>query len=259
MAQNILTVDSTSGVIVSTPDGSVASVGATAPVVSSGGVNPVISMAAATDAVPGYLTSADHATFTAKVSFPGFSSTATDIKINGTQSAGALTVGAKADHTHPTDTTRATDTAVVHNTGNENIAGIKTHTDTTDSTSLSTGSTIFNGGILVKKTMTTPKVFGGQSLISINSSTPTNIALGIGFIVVIRDNGNGGAAVVLYENAQVPVIISQIGGGGTVFTTSAPTATQVQLASIGGGGGITALGGSSRNPASMNCLVLSAQ
>lgn len=38
---------------------------------------------------------------------PQGSSTATDIKINGTQSAGSSTQFAKADHVHPTDTSRA--------------------------------------------------------------------------------------------------------------------------------------------------------
>lgn len=38
---------------------------------------------------------------------PTGSSTATDIKMNGTQSAGSATTYAKADHVHPTDTSRA--------------------------------------------------------------------------------------------------------------------------------------------------------
>lgn len=46
--------------------GTVTSVTGTAPVVSSGGATPAISMAAATSSVPGYLTSADWTTFNSK-------------------------------------------------------------------------------------------------------------------------------------------------------------------------------------------------
>ena len=50
--------------------GTVTSVTGTAPVVSSGGVTPDISMAASTDSVSGYLTATDHATFNTKVDGP---------------------------------------------------------------------------------------------------------------------------------------------------------------------------------------------
>jgi len=46
------------------------------------------------------------ATGTSFNSITGMSTTATDIKINGTQSAGSLNTVAKADHVHPTDTSR---------------------------------------------------------------------------------------------------------------------------------------------------------
>lgn len=49
----------------------------------------------------GYLSTED------KPTIPTGSSTATDIKMNGTQSAGSLTTFAKADHVHPVDTSRA--------------------------------------------------------------------------------------------------------------------------------------------------------
>jgi hypothetical protein len=45
--------------------GTITAVTGTAPVVSSGGTAPAISMAAATDSVPGYMTSADHTALTA--------------------------------------------------------------------------------------------------------------------------------------------------------------------------------------------------
>ena len=62
---NYVTLPSASG-------GTVLSVTATAPVASTAGTNPVISMAAATDSVPGYLTAADHTTFNGKQAALGF-------------------------------------------------------------------------------------------------------------------------------------------------------------------------------------------
>lgn len=47
------------------------------------------------------------ATGTSFNSITGMSSTATDIKVNGTQDAGALNTVARADHIHPIDTSRA--------------------------------------------------------------------------------------------------------------------------------------------------------
>jgi hypothetical protein len=81
----------------------------------------------------------------------------------------------------------------------------------------------------------------------ISSSTGTAISSMSSGIITIRDQSNGGGCLVFYENAQTPIIISQV--GATVFTTSSPSASQIQLTSSGGGGGITALGGSSRNNA----------
>jgi hypothetical protein len=48
--------------------------------------------------------------------------------INGTAGAGNSAIPARDNHIHPTDTTRAQDTLVVHLAGNESITGIKTFT-----------------------------------------------------------------------------------------------------------------------------------
>lgn len=48
---------------------------------------------------------------------------------------------------------RALDSAVVHNTGNENVAGVKTFTDTTESTTKDTGAVIIEGGLGVEKNL----------------------------------------------------------------------------------------------------------
>lgn len=46
--------------------------------------------------------------------------------MDGVGAAGIATTYAHGDHVHPSDTTRAVDTAVIHKTGAEEITGIKT-------------------------------------------------------------------------------------------------------------------------------------
>ena len=53
------------------------------------------------------LFSGSYTDLTNKPTIPEGSSTATDIQMDGTQSAGSSTKYAKADHVHPTDTSRA--------------------------------------------------------------------------------------------------------------------------------------------------------
>lgn len=74
-------------------------------------------------------------------------------------------------------------------------------------------------------------VIGGNGLLVrtqyVLSSTATDIALGAGLLLLLRDNVAGSTALVLYENAQTPIIIAQT---GAKFVTAAPTGTQIQLA-----------------------------
>jgi len=72
--------------------GTVTGVTATAPVVSSGGTAPIISMAAATTSVAGYLTAADWTTFNGKQAALG---TASNLQVNsiGVGTAAAATAG----------------------------------------------------------------------------------------------------------------------------------------------------------------------
>lgn len=123
----------------------VTAVTGTAPVVSSGGATPAISMAAATTTVPGYLTAADWTTFNAKAptaspTFTGTPAAPTPVTtdssttiattafvknqgyatvasvpvassttpiMDGTAAIGTGTTWARADHVHPSDTTKA--------------------------------------------------------------------------------------------------------------------------------------------------------
>ena len=115
--------------------GAVTSITGTAPVTVTGTSTPVISMAAATTSVNGYLTSTDWTTFNNKapINSPTFTgipagptaavntnstqlattqfvlgqaSSSTPV-MDGTATAGALTTYARGDHVHPTDTSRA--------------------------------------------------------------------------------------------------------------------------------------------------------
>lgn len=52
--------------------------------------------------------------------------TTTTPKMDGTAAVGSETKWAKGDHVHPTDTSRAADDAVIHNSGNESFSGEKT-------------------------------------------------------------------------------------------------------------------------------------
>jgi hypothetical protein len=96
-----------------------------------------------------------------------------------------------------------------------------------------------------------------SGFIAINASTATTVATGISFLAVVRCRGSGGSAVVLYENAQTPVIIAQTGAVG--FTTGAPSANQIQLANAAGNFAMTALSGSSVGNNNLNVTVIANQ
>lgn len=89
MAQKVLTIGS-GGLLTEITDASVSSVTGTAPVVSSGGSTPVISMAKATASVDGYLASGDFTTFNGKQVALGF----TPVNKAGDIGVGAITMGA---------------------------------------------------------------------------------------------------------------------------------------------------------------------
>ena len=91
-SNQVLTTDG-NGVLswTSPASGGVTSVSGTAPVVSSGGATPAISMAAAASGVPGYLTAADWATFNGKESALTFSAPLS--RTTNTISLGTVGVG----------------------------------------------------------------------------------------------------------------------------------------------------------------------
>ncbi len=88
---------------VNTMLGTVTSVSGTAPVMSSGGATPAISMPVSTNGADGYLSAADHTTFSAKqdpLSFvPPLVNTALSVAINGSVADDKLSFAATADAT----------------------------------------------------------------------------------------------------------------------------------------------------------------
>ena len=145
---------------------------------------------------------------------------------------------------------------------NDNVAGMKISTNgLLNIYTGGTGTTLtatFNTsqGLDVVGNISLSSVISTTFYTAINSSTPTTIATGISFIAVVRDRGYGGSALVLYENNNTPVIISQV---GTAFTTISPLSTQIQLANLSGGNGMTALAGSARNLDNINISVIKNQ
>lgn len=85
------------------------------------------------------------------------------------------------------------------------------------------------------------------------TSTASDIALGAGMVLLLRDNTNGGTALVLYENAGTPIIVSQTGAN---FVTAAPAGTQIQLANRTGNLGVSAVMASGQS-STLNVAVLS--
>ena len=74
-----------------------------------------------------------------KPTIPSGSSTATDIKMNGTQSAGSSSNFAKADHIHPTDTSRASTS-----TATTSANGLMSSTDKTKLDGIASGANAYS-------------------------------------------------------------------------------------------------------------------
>jgi hypothetical protein len=123
-----------------------------------------------------------------------------------------------------------------------------------------------SGIVLINTTATpssgSPKLvvdgnISGKGTVTISSSTATTIAQGAGLLLLIRDNTGGGTAVVSYENAETPVIIST--SGATTFQTGAPSGSaQIQLTNRSGNLGVAALASGDRNNNVLSVTVLQA-
>jgi hypothetical protein len=63
---------------------------------------------------------------------------------------------------------------------------------------------------------------------ALNGTGLVQIYAGTGGMILLRDDNNGGTAMILYENSGTPIIVSQ---SGSNYTTGSPTGTQIRLSS----------------------------
>lgn len=85
------------------------------------------------------------------------------------------------------------------------------------------------------------------------TSTARYIAVGTGLLLLLRDDNQGSTALVLYENANTPVIISQ--SGPTRFVTGAPSGTQIQIANGATSTGVSAQTASGQSTTLNVCVI----
>jgi len=178
---NIKTVNSTTLLGSGDVSVGVTSVTGTAPVVSSGGATPAISMAAATASVNGYLTSTDWSTF------------------NGKQAAGSYVTSVTG--TAPVASSGGTTPAISMAAATTSVSGYLTSTDWTTfnnkspaagSTSITTLGTIATGtwnGSSITTTYTAAKVTDVQAGTGVSvSATTGSVSVSIGQAVATSSN-----------------------------------------------------------------------
>ena len=188
----------------------VTAVTGTAPVVSSGGTTPAISMAAATTSVNGYLTSTDWTTFNNKYSVGG---------ALGTPSSGTAT-----NLTGLPLTTGVTGTLPVANGG----TGVTTSTGT--------GATVLS----TSPTFVTPLLGTPTSGVATNL-TGLPLTTGVTGVLPVANGGNGTATPSLVAGTNVTV--TGTWPNQTVNATASGSGTVTSVAVSGGTTGLTTSGG----------------
>ena len=146
---NIKTVNSTSLLGSGDVSVGVTAVSGTAPVVSSGGANPAISMAAATTTVPGYLTAADWTTFNNKQPAGAYLTASTGVTTFAGNSTGLTPTAATSGAITLAGTLVAPNGGTGFNTTNigDLLQGAATNTWNKLS-AVATGNALISGGLL---------------------------------------------------------------------------------------------------------------
>ena len=190
--------------------GTVTSVTGTAPVVSSGGATPAISMAAATTSVNGYLTSTDWTTFNNKgsgsVTSVSGTGTVNGITLTGTvTTTGSLTLGGTLSNVSLT--TQVTGTLPVANGGTGITSfgtGIATFLGTPTSANLAAAVTDETGsGLLVFATspsLTTP-VLGTPTSGNLSNCTADGTNA-VGYLTIPQNAQTGSYTLVLADSGK---------------------------------------------------------
>jgi len=208
--------------------GTVTSVTGTAPVVSSGGTTPAISMAAATASVNGYLTSADWSTF------------------NGKQPAGAYLTAVTSDSPLTGAGTAASHLSMPAAT--TSVSGYLTSTDWTTFNNKGSGtvtSVSFTGGIISVATGTTTPAFtvagtsGGIPYFASGTTWASSAALTQYGVVY---GGGAGAAPVATAAGTTGQVLTATTSGAPTWANPATngTVTSVSVVSANGFAGTVA-------------------
>ena len=180
----------------------VLSVSGTAPVVSSGGATPAISMAAANTTTNGYLTSTDWNTFNNKA--PATSGTSI-LYGNGTGGFSNVTIGSGISFAGGTLSATGSGGTVTSVSGTGTVNGITLTGTVTSSGSLTLGGTL--SGI-------------GNS--QLTNSTISGVALGGNLFNLTAGTGVSFSAGTTY-NGSAAITINATGTGGTVTSVAALT------------------------------------
>ena len=217
---------------------SVSSVTATAPVVSSGGTTPVISMAAATTSVNGYLTSTDWNTFNNKLATNGSAANLTGLPLT-TGVTGLLPVANGGTGTASPSLVQGTNVTITGTWPNQTInstggggSGTVTSVAATVPSFLSvTGSPITTSGTLAI-------AYSGTALPIANGGTNATTATAARGNILPSYAGNAGKVLAVNTGATDVEYISA-GGTGTVTSVAVSGGTTGLTTS---GGPITAAG-----------------
>ena len=187
----------------------VTSVTGTAPVVSSGGATPAISMAAATSSVNGYLTSTDWTTFNSKQPAGSYLTAVSVVSANGF-------AGTSSGGTTPALTLTTSITGILKGNG----TAISAATSGTDYAPATSGSSILYGngaGGFSNVTIGTGLTFVGGTLASTASGgTVTSVAATVPAFLSISGSPitTSGTLAISYSGTALP-----IANGGTGLTT----------------------------------------
>ena len=229
--------------------GTVTSVGATAPVASSGGTTPTISMAVATSSANGYLSSTDWSTFNGK---QAALVSGTNIKtVNGTTLLGSGDLGTIGTGYGGTGLTSFTANRVFYASSTSAIG--QSSNLTFDGTNLTVGGTVYAGVIASVNTNSNLNL-SPNGTGSVTTARPILITDGVSNNAALEFNISGSTAygeiqafnyAVGYNNA---LVLQRQGGGVSIGTTSNPGAGSLFVNS-NIGFGTTAAGGDMSNTA----------
>ena len=209
---------------------SVTAVTATAPVVSSGGTTPVISMAAATTSVNGYLTSTDWNTFNNKLATNGSAANLTGLPLT-TGVTGTLPVVNGGTGTASPSLVQGTNVTITGTWPNQtiNASGGSGGGDVT-------GPASSTDNAVARFDSTTGKIIQNSGVV-INDSGEVTVGVWKGTEIGLSYGGTGAASA---SQARGNILPSYAGNAGKVLAVNTG-ATDVEYISAGGTGTVTSV------------------